>query len=169
MAGPRLRYGLTPSQREDIALACKIGVARLQRLADRIDDNFTIKRSKIEDTIQTELGPKDGAVLASLLLGIAATFRRMVTSADEVLASFTLALGNPPYSDPNLAKWEECRPALARLLTTRSITLAAKAWDIAYDFERVYVTGRVLTSIRPVFNEDREGHRRVCDSADPTS
>ena len=34
--------------------------------------------------------------------------------------------------------------------------LAAKAIDISYDFERVYITGRLLTSVRPVFDDPRE-------------
>ena len=42
--------------------------------------------------------------------------------------------------------------------TTQSVSLAAKALDISYDFEIVFLTGRWLcTSVRPVFDDDREG------------
>jgi hypothetical protein len=69
------------------------------------------------------------------------------------------SLGDAAKSDPRFRDWDECRAAIKRLLETRSLTLAAKALDISYDFERVYLAGRLLTSMRPVFDDQREDIR----------
>lgn len=73
----------------------------------------------------------------------------------RLLASISTAISSSSDKDERLAAWSECGDALKELLNSRSLRLAAKALDISYDFERVYVAGRVLTSVRPVFNDDR--------------
>lgn len=110
----------------------------------------------IEKILHGELGDDNGRALANLLFGIAGTFRRTPTSAGEFLDRISNAVNDASEEEPRLRNWAECRPALERLLTTQSIALAAKALDISYDFERVYITGRLLTSIRPVFDEKRD-------------
>lgn len=153
-------FRLSAGQRHDIAVACEIGAARLLEIAAKIgSQSLTIRRSKIENVLLAELGEEGGTALANLLFGIAGTFRRTPTSAGEFLSRISSAVEAAAAEEPRLRKWGECRPAVEKLLTTPSISLAAKALDISYDFERVYITGRLLTSIRPVFDEERRNIR----------
>jgi hypothetical protein len=155
MLAPMFR--LTPSQRQDIAATCDIGATRLNEIAGKIEfQRLTIRRSKIEKIFHDEAGPENGTALANLLFGIAGTFRRTPTSPKEFLDRMSNAIEAAAPEEPGLNKWGSCRPAIERLLSTHSVTLAAKALDISYDFERVYIAGRLLTSIRPVFDDPRE-------------
>lgn len=155
MAVPRIR--LSVSQRDDLAVACAIGPAKLAAVAGRLQtEQFTIRRSKIESTIKLELGEGPGVALCRFLFGIAGALRRNFATEDEVLEGITRAIELLHKDDHRLEPWHGCREAIRALLTTESLALAAKALDIAYDFERVYVAGRIITSLRPVFDEPRQ-------------
>ena len=153
-----LRFRLTSSHKDDLATVCALGKDRLDKLADAIDAaDFTIQRSRIEKIITDALGNADlGEIITRVLLGIAGTFRRNFASAQDAINGLTQGLQSAHDNDARFKNWEDCVPALSRLLGTRSVKLAAKAIDISYDFERVYIAGRLLTSIRPVFDDPRE-------------
>jgi hypothetical protein len=98
--------------------------------------------------MQAVIGLEQSVVLARVLFGIASTFRRLLLSPEDALERVSISLGSEREKDQRFANWELCRKGLMRLLNTRSISLAAKAIDTSYDFERVYLAGRILTSIR---------------------
>jgi hypothetical protein len=151
------RSSLSPSQRDGLATACEIGRERLDKIADRLSsEKLTIRRSKIEAVMCEEAGPVRGASLAQLVFGIAGTFRRTPSTPIDFIDRWAALISAAMIEDPRLENWDQCRPGLVHLLETESVTLAAKALDISYDFERVYIAGRLLTSIRPVFDGPRE-------------
>lgn len=151
------RHRLTPSQRADLAIACEIGAEKLALIADRVTSGqLTIRRSKIEAVICEEVGEDRGAALGRLVFGIAGTFRRSMSTPAEFLGRLDVSMAPGSSDADRLAAWPDCRPALQRLLETQSVILAAKALDVSYDFERVYLAGRLLTSVRPIFDEPRE-------------
>lgn len=151
------RFKLSPSQRDDLAVVCEVGRARLERVAAKLDaQKLTISRSKIEAVLNEEFGPEKGSAIARVALGIAGTFRRTLSTAQEILERLAPTVEAASEEDSRLKTWDEGRIGLERLLGTQSVSLAAKALDISYDFERVYTTGRLLTSIRPVFDSPRQ-------------
>jgi hypothetical protein len=154
MLAPRIR--LTAAHKDELALACELGPGKLKAIAHAIDAaEFTIRRSQIEETIKAQIGPEKGVVLARLLFGIAGIFRRTSLSAADALDRVEQSLNKDDSEDTRFGNWNECRAQLKLILETRSLSLAAKALDISYDFERVYLAGRLLTSVRPVFDEQR--------------
>jgi hypothetical protein len=156
MLAPRFR--LTASQRRDLAEVCEIGASRIDQIARRISSEvLTLRRSKIEGIIAEEVGSERGEILARLVFSIAGSFRRNRSTPGEFLDRLDMTLtADSSREDERLASWAQCRVALQHLLETESVQIAAKAIDISYDFERVYLAGRLLTSIRPVFDERRE-------------
>jgi hypothetical protein len=152
-----VEFRLTPGHKDDLAVVCEVGNTMLDAIADRLDaDRFTIRRSTIERTIRQIAGSEKGEVLSRILFGIAGTFRRSQSTPEEAIKGLTRALGESVTADKRFENWDKVLPAIQRLLSTRSLALAAKALDISYDFERVYLAGRLLTSIRPVFDDERE-------------
>jgi len=55
------------------------------------------------------------------------------------------ALGLEPEQQPGFEQW------LTRVLSSRTITRLAKAFDIAIDYQFLFHVARILTDIRPVF------------------
>jgi hypothetical protein len=155
MLAPRFR--LSDSQLSDLATVCGIGSMRLDRVSKKVAGaRTTIRQTKIEEVIRSELDPELAGALSRLVFGIAGTFRRTQSNPADFLYRLDASLPKEGKWVSVLTGWADCRPALQRLLETESVFLAAKAIDISYDFERVYVAGRLLTSVRPVFDEDRE-------------
>lgn len=157
MLSPQIR--LNASRKTDLARVCELGAKKLDQVASKIESGFTIRRSQIEETIQEIIGQDDGKILTSVLFGVAGSFRRFSVSADDALERITQILASDLKDNPKFAEWEECRACLKRMMETQSVSLAAKALDISYDFERVYISGRLLTSIRPIFDESRQDIR----------
>lgn len=150
------RFRLLASQRADLARVCRIGSVKLRHVADKlINTKLTIRRSAIEQLMRETIGDDDGEVLGRFVFGIAGAFRRTKSNASE----FLRRLDVPTQSDGDIViderVWSECRPALQALLEADSILLAAKALDVSYDFERVFLDGRLVTSIRPIFDGGR--------------
>jgi hypothetical protein len=155
MLAPRFR--LSSSQRSDLVKVCEIGAARIDQITRRISsERLTLRRSKIESIIAEEVGSELGETLGRLVFSIAGSFRRNRSTPAEFLERLDTTLTGDSKEDQRLSGWAECRPAFQHLLETDSVRIAAKAIDISYDFERVYLAGRLLTSIRPVFDEKRE-------------
>jgi hypothetical protein len=148
---------LTASQRDDLATTCAVGKSALERIALKMDfETPTIKRRKVDDIIRNEIGDPDAAIVSRFLFGIAGPLRRDILTAEEMLKGISEAIEARFKNDDRFANWASCQPVLLQLLRSASISSAAKALDISYDFERVYASGRFLTSVRPVYNEKKD-------------
>jgi hypothetical protein len=152
VAMPVARIRLSPFLRDDLAVTCAVGQQKLGQLAEKLEAlKTTINRRSLDEVITNYLGVSAGESVSRVLFSIAGPLRRESRNAEEILAGITRTTSN----DPKFSSWQECEPAVLRLLSVPSVALAAKALDISYDFERVYTSGRFLTSIRPVYNETR--------------
>lgn len=154
MALPRIR--LSPAQRDDLAVICRLGKDRLSEVAEVIEGlKSTIKRDKIDAALRETVRSETAArALSRFLFGLAGAFRQNLSTPEESIEAVSRAVDEA--RDSRFENWEQCRPAITRLLKNQSVSLAAKALNISYDFERLYIAGRLVTSIRPVFDDPRE-------------
>ncbi len=53
-----------------------------------------------------------------------------------------------------LQSWQQCRPILSELVKLESVRVTAKALDLSYEYANVLQYSRIMTDIRPIFNED---------------
>lgn len=145
---------LTKTQSEDIATLCSFGAKAVTRLAEAIEGlSPTIRREKIQEVIAAQFGKEKAESLGRVLFGLATLHRRNFDSVSALLDSLSIPLD---WDDTQRANWEECRPALQRLLSAASVILAAKATDLSFDVERFCVGARIITDIRPVFDPKHE-------------
>jgi len=59
------------------------------------------------------------------------------------------------WSADEKTHWAEVREAVAFVLSSRDLTLSAKALDLIFDFEKFCLNSRIITDIRPVFDDER--------------
>jgi hypothetical protein len=148
---------LTGSQKDNLLAICELGAAPLRRIVDALaTTKLLIRLEDIRALIVAEAGEQHGEHLATFLFGVAVAHRRDASSPDATLENVSDLVSQLTVSDPSLARWPECRPILTELLHSKSIRAATKALDVSYDFERLYLDGRFLTSIRPIFNAERD-------------
>jgi hypothetical protein len=151
------RPGLTQSQETNLVAICSIGRVGLERIADRLEaSTILISRSKIKELIIGEVGTEYGPELARFLFGIAVSFRSDSLAPLATLDRISDMVEQAPNSADRFPGWMDCRPVLVRLLASSSLQVATKALEVSYDFERLYQTGRFLTSVRPIFDKERD-------------
>jgi hypothetical protein len=61
----------------------------------------------------------------------------------------------PSWNQAQLESWQKCRPALQKLLESKLVVLAAKVVDLTFDFSAFCLGTRILTDIRPIFDDPR--------------
>jgi hypothetical protein len=99
--------------------------------------------------------PDDAVETASrLLIGLAIIARENFTAQSEFLSALDEAVKSLEWTD-DAPRWEEVRDALAAVLYARDLVLAAKAIDLIFDFEKYCLNSRIITDIRPVFDDER--------------
>jgi hypothetical protein len=150
MAVPALR----PSGRqlEELAAVCGLGASKLGLIRRQIADHSpTISRRKIQEAITTVVSATESRHLSRFLLAAAVTIRRQGIDIKNFVEGVSIIVRSRHDRDTRFVGWDECRSEVMLLLELPSVRLAAKAFDISYDFERVLTEARLITSIRPVF------------------
>ena len=146
---------LSKFQLSNLVEVCAIGPGGLSAAADRLDAaDLVLAKGKVDSMLAESVGVSAGEELSRFLFGVMANYRQNPDVADAVLQRITDYAASHP-DERGMVSWPACRPAVERLLGSQSIKLAAKAIDVSYDFERVYGGGRFLTTMRPVFDEER--------------
>lgn len=153
MPTPAIR--LSKRQSDALGVICSLNKDAFERLLKAVNPSqVTISRRKLEVAISRAMPRSaDAASVGKFLFGLALSIRRMSVTPSEMLEAITDDIAASMQDDATFTRWREVRPEMERLLSAPSLLLSAKAFDIAYDFERVYTSGRMITSIRPVFDE----------------
>lgn len=155
---PSVSVRLSKSQIDDLVAMCGLGAPGLNRIADALERTRpTIRRSELRRVI-SEAGGSGPALEATVraLPGLATAIRRFNITPRDLLESVQSGL----LMDRGLSKetemrWHECSPIVERMLSTAVVSLYAKARELAFDFERLYGRARILTDIRPVYDDMR--------------
>jgi hypothetical protein len=155
---PSVSVRLSKSQIGDITAICKLGAPGLNRVADALERmKPTLKRTELNRVLSEAAGSADASrALSRALPGMATAIRKLSLKPADLLQSFQAGLSVENIGDMPLQLWHECRPIFEKILSAPSISLYAKARDLAFDFERLYARARILTDIRPVYDDDRD-------------
>lgn len=149
---PERRLALSRTQANDIAVICAWGPSMLTQIADDVEAiPVTISREPIQQAIAKRTGVEKAETLYRVLFGLAAVHRRRFEDVSELLDAVTPS----EWDDKQRTNWQNCRPALQRLPMAEPVILATKALDLSYDVERACVGLRIVTDIRPVFDQNR--------------
>lgn len=155
---PSVSIRLSKSQIEDIIAICKLGASGLNRVADALEQmKPTLKRTELDRVLSEAAGSEDASrALSRALPGMATAIRKLNLKPGDLLQGFQAGLTAEKLGDAPLQLWHECRPIFEKMLLSAAISLYAKARDLAFDFERLYARARILTDIRPVYDDHRD-------------
>jgi hypothetical protein len=154
---PSVSVRLSKAQTDDLATICGLGVARLNQLADALDQTKpSIDRRELRRVIAGVAGESQAVDAAwRALPALAIAFRRFNVTASDLLDSVRKSLVNQGWKEEDLRSWHECRPVIEKILMSPAVVLPAKARELAFDFERIYTRARILTDVRPIFDDPR--------------
>jgi len=95
---------------------------------------------------------------AAALLLLSKVRRSYSADAVAVLEAISadIALRGDQYrwSAEEVASWKRLAPSIAAVVALSTVSVLEKSVELAYSFRSLYRSARVLTDIRPVFNDD---------------
>jgi hypothetical protein len=159
MPVPNVR--LSKSQVDALVSTCDLGEATLLRIGKALDSEQAqlIKPARLREIIAREIDNERVArTIARFLISLATLRRRSFATAAELLDGISegLPTTSPSWDKAQLERWTKCRPALHKLLESKLIILAAKALDLTFDFSEFCIGARILTDIRPIFDDPKD-------------
>lgn len=151
---PITRIRLTQSQLADLEAVCSVGPSVLERIAAALTDSGGLLRpAQLQAIVARETDNETAKTFRRVLLGLATASRRAFVTIPDLLDDVGQSVAG--RSGEASSKWTECRSSLELILNSTAMTLTAKAIDLVIDFEKLYLRGRLVTDIRPVFNDSR--------------
>jgi hypothetical protein len=152
---PSLRINLSQSQLDDIAKLCSLGASQLNRLVEGLENlGSTIRRSELRRAI-AEVAASDEVADAvyRVLSGLALARRIRGTEVSDLLEAITNTLPHSGWAEDKTLLWHERAPIVGRLIQSSAVVLSTKARDLSEDFERVLSNTRIITDMRPIYDD----------------
>jgi hypothetical protein len=131
-------------------------------LKDAVDAVAKLPRAiqlpdKISDALEAVIGDEQPAgALLRQALAIHSALLHFGVGVDLFLAGIRqrLLMLEPPWSKEDLIRWDTNAAQLERLISLPILSLSSKTLDLSYEHPQLLQNARIITEIRPVFNED---------------
>ncbi len=155
-----IQIQLNKSQLADLRAIRELGPEVLGAVVEHINSLETapLAPGKLQEAILEVVKGNEEAVNSTLrqAISLASLQRRRKLDVETVLDSIRKGLqsANAPWDGTSLAKWDELVPAFRRLISSKNVEIAAKALDLSYDYANLLQTTRIVTDIRPVFDNE---------------
>lgn len=157
-----IRLTLRAHQLKGLAAIRDLGAEGIQSIIEKFEKLQTTPLRPIEvHQVLEEILPDHKDALETVtqqLMSLYALLRQRSLDADTVLEGLQYGIDHAPedqrWEERKLAEWRELQPQLKNLLSLRKLWLVAKALDLAYEYANLLQSARILTDIRPVFNEN---------------
>lgn len=155
---------LTKGQIADLGLIQTLDYKDLTRISRRLKatDQPPLSPSELSNLIKSALPPAKQAgasdainTLAGVLIGIGGPLVRGVADLDGYLDAIGSDLEAEWAGEPSkIERWNRIRPLLTEMLGTASVRTTIKALDVSYEYANLLQSSRIMTDVRPIFNEE---------------
>ena len=157
-----IRFNIPKRQLAGLAIVRDLGADRLEWVAKQLSSlKQPLAVGDLERPLRTELSEEEAVELLRQLLSVSALGRYRNLGADTVFEGLTRGLASIPtesrWSEEDLKRWRDLKPQLVRLFELPPVNVVAKALDLSYDYVNLLQHTRIVTDIRPVFDENEEG------------
>jgi hypothetical protein len=148
---------LANSQQEQLAKVCEAEPEAIERAVDAIASaKITVKPQNLRNVVFPIVGQEIGDALIGLATNLKAFAKRSQTSSDDIVEAIQQQIENSEWPSEKKDKWSKRKPLFRRLLDAQSIALSAKATDLLYDFDHLLLSSRIITDMRPIFDDERK-------------
>lgn len=152
---------LSRSQLADLEAIRDMGVEAIKQVVEQLQSlaPLPLRPTALHEEVAMALGGDDRKVNAVLrpVFGLYQLVQQRETTVDDVLDGLRAAIetSETTWADADKSAWTDgIEPQLRRLFDSAAIRSVSKALDLAYDYANLYQGARIVTDIRPVFNDD---------------
>jgi hypothetical protein len=155
-----MQIRLGRQQLSDLEVIRKIPAERLRVLAEQIESQAVppLKPSELEAIVRSIVGGDDSETEALMrqLLSLSSLRWHRSLKVDDLLTGLThgFTAAEKPWNEDELQRWKIVEPEFRRLLILPRVVTVSKALDLSYDYANLLQEVRIVTDIRPVFDEN---------------
>jgi hypothetical protein len=155
---PTINLKVTKVLGEDLTALCSLGEKTVQKISEGLhaSDQTIIKPADLRSALGAAVDSDAAQVVERVVVGLSNLRRQSHLTVEEVLQSLENAIRLLDWDDDLLKSWAASRGALKTLLDEPSVNVTAKAVDLLYDHDHFFVEARILTNIRPIFDDKRD-------------
>ncbi|QDV24772.1 hypothetical protein [Aureliella helgolandensis] len=148
----KVRIKLSPNQIAQLLRCAGIGVEKLTKLAIELGDlvDPPLRPDLLLEEFTKLLGPEDAEFLLDQLLSLSVSIR----ASDSKSVDVTQAIQNAIENAADREKWDSIALCIQTLIDSAPIRLVTKAMELSYDHANLLRRGRILTDLRPIFDEE---------------
>jgi hypothetical protein len=159
----KLRLHLTTSQKDDYKIIAGIDPGRLAVAADALktQERRMLRPAEIRAALSPPLDVHEArAVVQQVVALLTLKRRRRLLDPEALTQAVTEALRSTPakWNAEDLERWDTVRPAFERIVSAEPVMVVAKALHLSFDYANWLEGARILTDIRPVFDDT---HREI--------
>jgi hypothetical protein len=142
---------------EDLKALLEIEKNQLREFAARIKSLRTDLLSIRDLRQQTgQIAPSNSAIiLVRQVLALATLARQKDLTVDELVEALDEAVKNREWARDDNKKWASVSAVLREVLSSEKIKILAKTLDLSHSYDNLLNSVRILTDIRPVFDDAR--------------
>jgi hypothetical protein len=143
----------------DLERICEIGPESIKAAVTTLASRTRpiISPNALRRALESTVGDDVARVLVRQLISLRLLNARRGRKIDDIVEALTLGLEKKWDKDENdkISKWLNIKSDFTDLLSSNHVLTTAKAFGLSYDFERILDSARIISDIRPVFNNDR--------------
>lgn len=151
---------LRPEQLKDLAVIRDIGPEKLMFIVEKLSvlDPPPIHPSDLQDAINEILPDRllEAHIVVGQLISLYSIRRTRGLSAQDVMdgISYGISTAKPGWDEEELSRWKAVESQLRDLLSLSSVWNVVKALELSYDYPNLFQNVKILTDIRPIYDED---------------
>src|SRR4030042_12473 len=157
-----LKLSLRPEQLKDLAVIRDIGPEKLMLIVEKLSVLCPppVHPSDLQNAINEVLEGPDRLLEAHTIVGQLISLysiRRMRgLSAQEVLdgISYGISTAKVGWDAEGISRWKDVTSQLRDLLSLTSVWNVVKGLELSYDYPNLFQNVKILTDIRPIYDED---------------
>jgi hypothetical protein len=119
-----------------------------------------LKPSELSDKLSKILIDResDAVSISRLLISLYTLCRQRDLSVSKLLDGLQSGIqaSDSAWTDEELRRWQDVVPSVNKLLSNDNISTIVKALDLSYDYANLFQSAKIITDIRPVFDNNLE-------------
>jgi hypothetical protein len=161
IAGMATKLQIPKNQIPNFGRIRDIGVETLDRICTALEamEPPPMSAAQLSDEILSVVSGReqptaDTSALVGQLLAWSQVARNRSLSVKQVMDAISASVENlSTWTASDKRVWQDIQPSLQRLCETKAVRMVSKIMDLSYDYANLFEGSRIVTDIRPVFND----------------
>lgn len=149
---------IPPGLARELETVREIGPTDLGKVLERLSQETqkVLKLSDLRQSIAEVLDGETARILSQFLFSLATIRWQGNLPANELFQDLTSQIESLEWSDEEIQNWQDSVDSLVALLSLECVFTSAKAHRLSFDYSNLLLAARVITDIRPIFDEQHD-------------